>query len=110
MKMLGRKVRIPPTPAITPSTTREVSMGLVCIAARPPETAPEKKSRAVSKYPFSQSPTVKVKKKTRAMMRRKMGSPSQRLVRYRSIFSVEASFWLLFTRISLITSSIKSYF
>ena len=49
MKMLGRKVRMPPTPEMMPSTIREVTMGPVPTAARPSDTRPEKASSPISK-------------------------------------------------------------
>ena len=78
MKILGRKVRIPPTPEIIPSTISYFSIGLTLIAARPSEVSLEICSRAISKYPFSQSPIVNVRKNTSAMIPRKMGSPNHR--------------------------------
>ena len=110
MKMFGRNVRIPPTPEMMPSTINEVNIGLVWTAARPFDTRFENTSRAISKYPFIQSPTVNVRKNTNAMIRRKIGRPSHFPVRYLSILSVEAAFWALLTSTSSIISSIKSYF
>ena len=68
MKILGKNVRIPPTPAMIPSRIKEESMGFVCIASSPPDTKAEKFSNPISKYPFSQSPIVKVKKNTSAII------------------------------------------
>ena len=51
----------------------------------------EKISSPSSKYPFSQSPIVKVRKKTRAMIPRKIGILKILWVKLRSAFSVRAS-------------------
>ena len=76
MKILGRKVRIPPTPAMIPLVIREISISPAPTAVRPPTAASVSQSRAISKYPFSQSPTVKVRKNTSPMIRRNTGRPS----------------------------------
>ena len=98
--MFGRKVRIPPTPEMIPSTTREIIMSPTCREVSPLVTAAEKDSRKISKYPLSQSPTVKVSRKTSAIIPRKSGSPQILCVRKWSNFSVKASFSDLLTSIS----------
>ena len=110
MKILGRKVRIPPTPEMIPSTIRDWSKGLTLSACRLLEVSSEICSNAISKYPFNQSPMVNVRKNTSAIIPRKMGRANHLCVRSRSILSVDSSFADLFTRISSMTSSIKSYF
>ena len=49
-------------------------------ASRPFDTRSENQTRPSSKYPFIQSPTVKVIKNTKAIMKRKIGRPRKRLV------------------------------
>ena len=110
IKILGKKVKIPPTPEIIPSTTREISISLVCIRVRKFCAPDEIISIPTSKYAFSQSPMVKVRKNTKAMIPRKIGSPRYLCVKYLSIRSVNSDFASLLTSVSSIISSIKSYF
>ena len=120
IKMLGRKVRIPPTPEMIPSTISDCSMGLTFHVSNRNPVSLETSSNAVSKYPFSHPPTAKVRKNTIAMIPRKIGSPSHFPVRYLSIRSVRSgcpcsasspvfgaaalSFSLPFTTCSMISS------
>ena len=75
-----KNVKMPPTPAMMPSHTRETTMSPAPAAARIPPAPCDKKSMASSKYPFSISPMKKVRKKTTAMMQRNTGMLSQLLV------------------------------
>ena len=64
--MFGRKVTMLPTPAIMPSMTSEVTTSPEPVAASRLPAMPDIQSMAASKYPFIQSPTVKVRKKMTA--------------------------------------------
>ena len=110
IKMFGRKVRIPPTPATIPSTSKERSISFTPAATKPSLNSADRLSMPISKYPFSQSPMVNVRKNTTAMIPRKIGIPQTRWVSARSTFSVKASCRSLFTNTSLMISWIKSYF
>ena len=91
MKMFGRKVRIPPTPAMMPSTSRERSTSLTPTAISPSLINADRLSIPNSRNPFSQSPMVKVRKNTAAMTTRKIGMLQNLCVNTRSAFSVKAS-------------------
>ena len=54
--------------------------------------AKEAYGQAASNPPFNRSPTVKVRKKTQAMIQRKIGTPHTGWVIHRSIRSVAAAF------------------
>ena len=105
INMLGRKVRIPPTPATIPSTIRDISHREVPIASSTVKSVLEPCSNPTSKYPFRKSPTVKVRKNTTAMIPRKIGIPHTECVRRLSIRSVMAACRALLNRHSSITSS-----
>ena len=74
--MLGKKVRMPPTPAIMPSQTREMSISSAPSEDRPLSARADKVSMEPWKESWTISPMKKVRKKTMAMMARKMGMPS----------------------------------
>ena len=95
MKILGMKVRMPPTPATTPSTTREIIQSAVWIAVSPARITSDTTARAYSRPPFRKSPTAKVRKNTSAMMHRNTGTPQTGWVSTRSILSVPAAFFAL---------------
>ncbi len=75
MNILGRKVRIPPTPAIIPSTIREVQNSPALIAVKKLTAPSENVSNPPSNTPFIISPIVNVKKKIRAITPKNIGSP-----------------------------------
>ena len=89
--MLGKKVRMVPTPLMTPSTTRDVRSDPASMAARPLLTVCENQSMPDSRKPLIQSPTVKVRKKITAMRPRKTGMPHTLLTRILSVRSVNMS-------------------
>ena len=106
IKIFGRKVKIPPTPAIMPSTNRDCSHSIVPKPSSMPAAPSETKSSPISKKPFNASPTVKVKKNTKHITIRNTGIPQMGWVRSRSILSVEAAFALLWKSVSPTTFSI----
>ena len=75
IKILGKNVNIPPTPAIIPSTKSDVTAGLTCHAANAFEINSLNHSTANSKYPDIKSPTVKVSRNTSAIIPKKIGIP-----------------------------------
>ena len=79
--MLGRKVKIPPTPAMMPSQTREMSISSAPSEVSPPSAMADRASMDPWKESCTMSPTKKVRKKTIAMMARKIGMPSHLSVR-----------------------------
>ena len=76
MNIFGIKVRIPPTPAMIPSTIKETSQSETESPSKNPPTASEKTPSPVSNTPFSASPTIKVRKNTKAMIHKNIGTPN----------------------------------
>ena len=75
MKIFGKNVSIPPTPAMIPSTTNEMTISPAPSFVNKSNVPLDIQSKNISKYPFRKSPKVKVKKNTNAMIPRKIGTP-----------------------------------
>ncbi len=75
--MLGRKTTTPPTPPITPSTSRE-RRGDSTPAGHCPAIQPPRASNPPSIQPIGHSPTVKVTQKMPYITAAKIGSPNRR--------------------------------
>ena len=75
MKIFGRKVKIPPTPAKIPSFSSDVSISPAPMDISHFGIAVVSISSHVSKYPFIKSPTVNVRKNTSAIIAKKTGMP-----------------------------------
>ena len=106
----GRNVKIPPTPAIIPSTTRDTSVSDVCIVNRKFLTPSEKASSPISSQPFKKSPKANVSKNTTAIITKKIGTPQTEWVKYLSTLSVDCIFSSFRNKVSSIISSIYLYF
>ena len=91
MKMLGRKVRMVPTPPMMPSTMSETTISCAPMEISPLSAVSESHSRPISKSDLIASPTKKVRKNTSAMMPRKMGMPQILCVNALSSLSVKMS-------------------
>ena len=88
IKILGRKVRIPPTPDMIPSTTSEQTQSEAPMAVSAVLAASKAQSSPISNQPLIASPTVKVRKNTSAMIHKNTGTPATGWVRILSAFSV----------------------
>ena len=76
---VGRNERTPPTPAIIPSVRRSVRTGATPAAAVASPMAVESASKALPSIPdISPPPSVKVRKKTQSINRRKHGIAEKR--------------------------------
>ena len=86
--MMGRKDKTLPTPAQTPSMSRDWSQGLTLARASSPANSAVSQSIPWSNNSCSGAPmTVKVNQKIKSMIPKKIGMPKYLWVRTRSIFS-----------------------
>lgn len=105
IKIFGRNVRIPPTPASAPSTTREITQSEAPAACTLKVHSTIKVPVPVQSNLSRKSPTVNVRKNTSAMIPKNTGIPRTGCVKRRSTRSVICDFSSLLKRHSLTTDS-----